>query len=111
MGDCTVRALSKALGQSWEKTYVGLSLQGFLMGDMPSANIVWGAYLRRRGYVRQMLPDTCPDCYTVRDFAAEHSRGTYVLALSGHVVCLRDGTIYDSWDSSGEVPLYFWYKE
>ena len=35
VGDCTVRALSKALGQDWEKTYVGLCLEGFLLGDMP----------------------------------------------------------------------------
>lgn len=45
VGDCTIRALSLALGQSWEQTYVELALEGFMMGDMPSANHVWGAYL------------------------------------------------------------------
>lgn len=111
VGDCTVRAISKALGQSWEETYVGLVLQGFIMGDMPSANAVWGAYLRKNNFIRQIIPDTCPDCYTVADFAMEHSKGTYILALSGHVVCVIAGKIYDSWDSSGEIPLYFWHKE
>ena len=53
VGDCTVRAISKALGQSWEETYVGLVLQGFIMGDMPSANAVWGAYLRKNNFIRQ----------------------------------------------------------
>ncbi len=53
VGDCTVRAISKALGQSWEQTYIGLCLQGFLMGDMPSSNAVWGAYLRSKGFRRE----------------------------------------------------------
>lgn len=110
VGDCTVRAISKALDQKWKETYMGLAIQGFMLGDMPSANAVWGAYLRRKGYTRHMILDTCPDCYTVGDFATEHPQGTYILALSNHVVCIQDGVIYDSWDSSGEIPLYFWYK-
>lgn len=110
MGDCTVRAISGALGQSWEATYAGLALQGFRLCDMPSANHVWGAYLREKGFSRKIMPDGCPDCYTVADFAADNPLGTYILALSGHVVCVRDGDWYDSWDSGGEVPLYFWEK-
>ena len=111
VGDCTVRALSKALKQSWEETYAGLCVFGFMLGDMPSANSVWGAYLRSKGYVRKMIPDTCPDCYTVEDFTDEHAEGIYIVALSGHVVCVQNGTLYDSWNSKGETPLYFWYKE
>ncbi len=111
VGDCTVRAISKASGQNWSDTYIALALQGLMLGDMPSANHVWGTYLRGKGYNRKMIPDNCPDCYTVGDFALEHPRGTYVVALSGHVVCVQDGIIYDSWDSSDEIPLYFWYKE
>lgn len=111
VGDCTVRAISKALGQEWEQTYTGLALQGFLLCDMPSANHVWGAYLRSRGFRRSILPDDCPDCYTVRDFCADNPRGSFILALSGHVVAVENGCYFDSWDSGGEVPLYYWYRK
>jgi len=110
VGDCTVRAISKALGQDWETVYVGLALQGFMMADLPSANAVWGAYLRKNGFRRYIIPEECPDCYCVADFAADHPRGTYILALSGHVVCVCDGDIYDTWDSSEETPLYYWER-
>lgn len=106
-----MRAISTALGQPWETTYTGLAVQGFMTGDMPSANHVWGAYIRKNGFQRAVIPDECPDCYTVADFAAEHPNGTYILALSGHVVCIKDGDYYDTWDSGGEVPLYYWHKE
>lgn len=111
VGDCTVRAISKATGKSWGETYLSLCVQGYLMGDMPSANSCWGSYLRELGFTRRIMPDTCPECYTVADFARDHPVGTYILALSGHVVCVEDGTLYDSWDSSREVVLYYWTKE
>lgn len=109
-GDCTVRAISAATGKDWYETYIGLSVEGLALCDMPSANTVWGAYLRKLGYRRQAIPNTCPDCYTVADFAEEHPRGVYLLALSGHAVCVIDGDWYDTWDSGAEVPLYYWER-
>lgn len=110
-GDCTVRALSMALDQPWERTYIGMCLEGLLMGDMPSANRTWGAYLRRKGFRRHAIPDDCQDDYTVEDFCTDHPQGVYVLAISGHVVCVVDGDFYDTWNSGGELPAYYWSKE
>ena len=101
-----MRALSKALGQDWLVTYLGICIQGALAGDMPSANAVWGAYLAQHGFRRRLAPDGV----TVSEFARAHPSGVYVLALSGHVVCIIDGTLYDTWDSSREVVLYYWRK-
>lgn len=53
VGDCTVRAISAATGKSWEEVYTGLAVEGFALHDMPSANRVWGSYLRRHGWHRQ----------------------------------------------------------
>lgn len=110
VGDCTVRALCKALGQEWEETYMQLCLQGLSLCDMPSANSVWGAYLKSKGFRRGVVPEACPSCYTVKDFAAEHPHGTYVLALNGHVVALVNGNYYDTWDSGEEIPAYYWER-
>lgn len=109
-GDCTVRAIAKATGASWDEVYAGLALEGFLMHDMPTANRVWGAYLRRKGYKRRAIPDDCPDCYTLAQFAADHHDGTYIAAINGHVVCVIDGDWYDSWNSSDETVIYYWHK-
>ena len=35
IGDCTVRAISLALDQSWEDTYLDLCLKGYTLTDMP----------------------------------------------------------------------------
>jgi hypothetical protein len=111
VGDCAVRAVSAALGIEWEDAYTLISDAGFAMGDMPSSDSVWGAVLRQNGFYRTSIPNSCPDCYTVEDFAADHPRGVYVLGFGGHVATVIDGDLYDSWDSSNEVPVYFWYKK
>lgn len=110
VGDCVIRAISKATGKSWEDVYTGVCLTGYSMCDMPSANCVWGAYLRKNGFMREIVPNECPECYNVSDFAREHPRGTYILALTGHVVCVHDGDWYDSWDSGDKIPMYYWEK-
>lgn len=106
-----MRALSKVLGQDWERTYIELCLQGFVMSDMPSADHVWGGYLKTKGFKRSAIPDTCPDCYTVRDFCDEHPSGRFVVSIPGHVVAVVNGEYHDTWDSGDEVPTYYWYKE
>lgn len=111
VGDCAVRAIAKALGTDWETAYALIALNGYLMGDMPSSNSVWGAVLRQNGFYRSAIPNTCPDCYTIADFADDHPDGAYVVGTGSHVVTIRDGIIYDSWDSSQEIPQYYWHKE
>lgn len=111
VGDCVVRACCKATGKDWEPTFCALSLEGYMRSDMPSANHVWGAYLRRCGFVRQIVPNECPDCYTVADFCRDHPEGLFVLAISGHVVAVEDGDWWDTWDSGNEIPVYYWMRK
>lgn len=108
--DCSVRAIAKALDIDWETAYAMLAANGYVMGDMMHGNSVWGALLRRNGFYRQAIPNTCPDCYTAEDFCKDYPKGTYVLGFGTHVATVIDGNIYDSWDSSKEIPQYFWYK-
>lgn len=111
VGDCAVRAVAVALDVDWETAYSMIAANGFLMGDMPSSDSVWGAVLRQNGFKRYAVPNSCPDCYTARDFAAEHPRGVYVLGFGGHVATVRDGRLYDSWNSENEIPVYYWHRE
>lgn len=110
-GDCVLRALSKTLNQTWEQTYIDLSTKGFQMGDWGNSNPVWDSYLRDKGFKRFVIPNTCPDCYTIGDFAYEHPTGTYIVATGTHVVCIQDERIYDSWNSESEIPTHYYSKE
>ena len=110
VGDCVIRAVALATGDTWNDAYMQLCLQGYSMADMPSSNNVWGAYLKSKGFSKHNI-DECKDCYTVREFTEEHPKGTYVLGLGTHAVTSIDGNYYDSWESGDETVLYYYEKE
>lgn len=110
VGDCSVRALSKALDIDWEKAYILLCVNGMAMGDMPSSNSVIGSVLRQNKFKRENIPNKCSDCYSIRDFCMDNPKGIFVIGTQNHVVCAINGNYYDSWDSGDEKILYVWYK-
>ena len=110
VGDCTVRAISVATNNGWAETYLDLCLFGLLMADMPSANAITAAYLKKHGFQRKNIPETCPDYYSVKDFCKDHKDGIFVLGTGTHMVAVINGDYYDAWDSGDELPVYYFEK-
>lgn len=110
VGDCSVRAVSKALQVDWDTAFILIVEKAFEYKDMPSSNAVWGQVLKENGFIRKIPPNKCPTCYTASMFCKDHPTGTYVLGFGGHVATVIDGTLYDSWNSLDEIVLYYWEK-
>ena len=108
--DCVVRAIAQAMQTSWEKTYLDLVMEGYAEYNMPSANEVWDGYLRKHGFERHLIPNTCPMCYTVEQFCKDHPNGAFILATGSHVLAVEKGDYYDTWDSGDEVPIYYYVR-
>ena len=105
VGDCTVRAIAIATKRAWVDTYLDLCLMGMIMADMPSANAITTAYLKKNGFRRRTIPDDCPDCYTISDFCKDHPKGTYIIGTGSHITTVIDGDLWDSWNSETESPV------
>lgn len=110
VGDCAIRALSKALNLSWEDTYNLICRFGYNMCDMPSSDSVWGAVLRSYGFYKSAINSSYNN-YTAEDFCYDNPVGIFVLGFGGHVATVVNGNIYDSWDCSRDIPIYVWYKK
>ena len=109
--DCVIRALATIMGYSWEKAYADLSVEGMENHDLWNKNYVWMNYLKKKGFNRAVIPNTCPDCYTVEDFAKDHPIGQYIVGTGTHVVAVIDGDYYDTWDSGKEVPIFYLWRD
>lgn len=48
---------------------------------------------------------------TVEEFSKRHPIGTYIIHTKGHVVTVKDGKYYDSWDSGKKIVLDYWVKK
>lgn len=109
-GDCGVRALSKALGISWDEAFDLLSNNARLMGDMTDSKVVMTATLRQFGFFKENIPHTCPECLTVREFCQYNPVGTYILGTQSHIVTVISGSYYDIWDCGDEIVDCFWTR-
>lgn len=107
VGDCVIRAISIATGKPWLEVYDELFLTGRGEFDMMSSNDVWGLYLYRMGFNPFILPEACPECVTIKEFARRFPVGTYIIGTGSHAVAVIDGNYYDTWDSGFIIPEYF----
>lgn len=110
VGDCSVRAVSVALGISWEESFDLLADAAYKMCDMPSSNGVIGAILRMNGFYMSPVSDVC----TIAEYVQEHPNGIKVLFTTGqvgHVVTAIGKNVYDAWDSTNEYVQFVWHKE
>ena len=112
-GDCTVRALSKALECSWLEAYDAMvpicrEEQVSNIFDVPAKNRA--PLLARLGFtytgVSVKRGGKRP---TVNSFAQAHKEGRYIAIVARHVVAIVDGQYFDTWDS-GTCSLYGYYK-
>lgn len=108
--DCTIRAICIIMNKSWHDVFRAINVYADELCDMPSTNHVWGTYLRDQGFKRYTIPNTCPDCYTVKDFTYDHPYGRYILATAHHVIAVIDGNYYDTSDSGYETPIYYYER-
>ena len=109
--DCTIRAISVALDIDWQSAFDRLAEAAKRHWDMMHKNQVRGDLLEDHGFVKANLPNSCPRCLTVAQFAHDNPRGTFVLGTGTHVVTVVDGDWYDMWDSGSEVPIVVYWRK
>ena len=92
IADCTVRAISTAQGKTWDETYVELSKlaqkEGMLFSDVE--------FIER--YLDKRYPRECHYSKTVGEFMKEFPRGTYLITIPGHITCVKNGVLLDTFD-------------
>ena len=109
--DCVIRALTKACDAKWEDVYTRLCTIGLFMGDVPDAPDVYRKLLADEGFEIHTIKVTKGSKRpTVKSFAKEHKKGTYVLEVANHVVTVVDGDYYDIWDC-GDKCLYRYHEK
>lgn len=107
VGDCVIRAIATATGLPWLYVYDQLYLVGRQVYDMENSNEVWGLYLYLLGFEPFILPHSCPECVTIREFARRFPKGRYIVGTGNHAVAVIHGDYYDTFDSGSLTPTYF----
>lgn len=109
--DCVIRGMSVLLDLSWNQVHDLLTEKASKVHEVYIRNDFWIEVLLSMGYKLYFIPNTCPDCITVKKFADNHPEGRYLLGTGSHVIAVVDGDYIDTWNSGAELPIYYLWKE
>ena len=104
IGDCVVRAISLASGLDYDVVEDKLYYTAQLL-DCPERCVCCYSFLLDN--VLNYAPVEC-EGLLVGEFADIYNRGTYLVRMDGHITCVIDGEIFDTWDCSMEMATNAW---
>lgn len=105
VSDCTTRAISLAECNSWDYTYNKLSNLAREQGQMmDSVEFI-------ENYLDERYPRQCHYSKTIEEFVEEHPRGVYLCTMIGHITCIIDGCIYDTFNCKNRIMRCAWKIE
>lgn len=104
--DCTVRAISLAQGKTWDKVYDELSdlarEKGMLFSDAEFVEDYLDGLYKRTCYKNNKV------AMTVGEFVEAHKEGTYLVTMRGHITCVKDGILFDTFDCRNRLIWCAW---
>ena len=111
--DSNIRALGLATNKDWCTVYKNLSIYAMNKGLVADDKRVFNSYMKFMGYIAHPVPKISNGKCTVKDFAeffAEKDK-TYILKLPHAVTTIKNGDLYDIYDSSSKVVNGYWVIE
>ena len=112
--DCSVRCIMAAEGLDWNTAFGKLVETAYKEIDVPNDSGVIEKTLKKMGYEKRKAEMVSNGIRNrrlcVREFAKLHKKGTFILSLTGHVVCVKNGHWYDTWDCGEYKVFKYWEK-
>lgn len=106
VSDCTVRAFALAHDISWYRAYDLLSeyarKQCIVIDDI---NFIDDFLNERYEYECFKCEDKT---ITVAQICERYPSGIYLVTMNGHITCIINGCIYDTWDCSDRYAHQVW---
>lgn len=104
--DCVIRSISCAENRSWDDVYDELSFiakeQGILLDDVRFVEPFLDSRYGRTCY------NNNGQNMKVGDFVETHPHGTYLVTMKGHITCVKNGVLYDTWDCRNRLIWCAW---
>lgn len=108
-GDCVCRAIAIATGKPYDEVYRDLAKANKAAGGKASARNglkreVYEQYLFELGWTWHSAPK-------FEGRKARHSdmpEGVVIARMARHLACVKDGVVYDAWDSRRKMIYGYW---
>ena len=105
IGDCVVRAITLANPYlEYEDVEEKLYYTSQLL-ECPERCVCCYSFLLDNVFDYEQV-----DCYglSVHEFCQEYDEGVYLVRMDGHLTCVINGEIWDTWDCGNEIVTNAW---
>lgn len=110
--DCVIRAICTATNQSWDDVAKGLFEYVLKHKVSMESTECYSKYLADNGWVKQKQPRKVDGTkYTGVEFVRKFKCVCVAHIGGNHIVCIKDGKVYDTWDSTDGCIGNYWIKE
>ena len=112
IGDCVIRALSKATGKSWDEVYDELYIIGKKKKRMMNDSKVYKEFLKIYNFTSSSARrDEYGKMISVEEFSKRVDADTmYIISTRKHLTVVFNGDIYDTWDTGSQRAGKFYFK-
>jgi hypothetical protein len=116
-GDCVIRAIANACGQSWEQTIREMTELGIKLGYVLNDSHVYEKYLLQKGFTQRSEPrDDNNKKMSVKEWIDDtrmFMKNKVIVANVGshHATCIIDAKVHDIWNCSSQTMHKFWCKD
>lgn len=111
--DCVYRAISTALNQDYNTTVIEIAKMACETGYAPDDSKGIDKYLISKGWCKHKQPRRADNTkYTGREFCQSYPKDeTYIANIGGgHIVCIKNGKVLDTWNSTDGCIGNYWIK-
>lgn len=113
VADCVKRSLTLATGKDYKQVSLELNrLKKEIGAKEFNSTENWKEFVKRLGWKKLSFPaikdQPRMNGYT---FTEKYPKGTYLLRMAGHLVTVKDGVLYDTWDSRDKCVYNAWRVE
>lgn len=110
-GDCVIRAIARASGDSWEDTLTGLYQVALKVKSELAYPDCYERYLAEQGWLKHPQPRKDDGKkYTVDEWCKLKKQPKMVISVARHLTCVIDGKCNDIWDCTDKAVLNYWTK-
>ncbi len=110
--DCVCRAISTALNQDYKQTMMELVELSLKTGYEYTDKRCYGKYLELKGWCQNAQPRKADNTkYTGKEFVKIFKDICIAHIGSHHIVCIKEGKIWDIWDSTNGCVGNYWTKQ
>lgn len=100
--DCAIRSIATASGEPWQDVMRKLCDIAIEECRMPNDIVVVHEFFKKY-YSNSQIMDFIGSGMKLDTFCQMYPEGNYAVQCMNHGVAVKDGVIYDTYDSSGDV--------